>query len=455
MTVTIERLLAGSRGTRLVVGDVSWTSADLLRCGGRLGAEIARRRAAPAMLAVSTTNAALLTAVLAAAGQLRVPVLLLDPESTATSFGSVDDVLVSDRPVPGGGSTVEIDGNLACHLLERANGGSGALPADALLFQTSGSTAAPRAVVKSFAAVLNDSVRIADHLHGGATAPDVVCAAPVFHSYGFTHGLLAGLLVGATTVYRTPSSSPSSLAKAVTRAGAGTLIALPTQLQMIAAARSLDFGGLANAVSAGAPIRPDAVARICRDFSFRLLNAYGASELGTCAIGTLSETSPPGCVGEPLRGVELRVDGGELVVRNDAFALGYLADGQVRPLPTEDGWYRTGDLAERGPDGVRITGRRGDVINIAGRKTRRSRLEAVLSEHPDVLEVQVLAVDDEYRGEVPVARVVVKPGRARPDILAWSRERLDAFEVPRQVEWLDRLPRSATGKLMYASGAKG
>jgi acyl-coenzyme A synthetase/AMP-(fatty) acid ligase len=454
MTMTIERLLAGSGDTRLVVDGVSWTAGDLLRCGGRLAGEVARRRGAAGVLAVSTTNAALLTAALVAGGELGLPVLLLDPESTGTAFGPVDDVLVGDAGDAGG---TELDNGLRCHLAARGRGGGSAavLPAGALLFQTSGSTAAPRAVVKSFAAVLNDSVRIAEHLHGGASTPDVVCAAPVFHSYGFTHGLLAGLLAGARTLYRPASASPAALARAVRNTGAGALVALPSQIQLIAAARSVDFGGLVTVVSAGAPIRADAVARVCRDFGFRLLNAYGASELGTCAIATLGETSPPGCIGEALPGVELRVDPaeGELLARNDAFALGYLTDGRVPPLPTEDGWYRTGDLAERGPDGLRITGRRGDVINIAGRKTRRSRLEAVLSEHPDVLEVQVIAVEDEYRGEVPVARVVVRPGRDRPDILAWSRERLDAFEVPRQVEWLDRLPRSATGKLRYA--AKG
>ena len=169
------------------------------------------------------------------------------------------------------------------------------------------------------------------------------------------------------------------------------------------------------------------------------------------AITALEETSARGTIGEPLAGVEVRIEPGEgeLLVRNDAFAFGYVTDGEVRPLPTEDGWYRTGDVAERGTEGLRITGRLSDMINIAGRKTRRSRLEAVLSTHPDVLEVQVVAAKDEFRGEFPVARVVVKPGRERPDILAWSRDKLDAFEVPRQVEWLDQLPRSATGKLMY------
>jgi acyl-coenzyme A synthetase/AMP-(fatty) acid ligase len=410
----------------------------------------------PGSSTVSTANAALIIAAVTAAGHLRIPVLLLDPGAASTRFASADDVLISDNQFPGCGHAVTINGNVDCYLARRENGRGSSLPSDSILFQTSGSTAAPRAVVKPVAAVLRDSARIAGSLHGGSSSPDVVCATPVFHSYGFTHGLLAGLLVDAKTTFRPPSSLPQSLAKVTARTGAGTLIALPNHIHMIAAAKSLDFTGLTQVVSAGAPLRPEAVTQVRRDHSFHLLNAYGASEVGTMAIASLKETSAPGSIGEPLDGVEVRIGpgDGELLVRNDSFAVGYLADGELRPLPTEDGWYRTGDLAERDADGLRITGRLGDVINIAGRKTRRSRLEAVLSTHPHVLEVQVIAANDEFRGEFPVARVVVKPGHARPDIIGWSRDRLDAFEVPRQVEWLDRLPRSATGKLIYAPRAE-
>jgi acyl-coenzyme A synthetase/AMP-(fatty) acid ligase len=459
--MTIARVLAENPSAILVVDGAPWSSAGLLSAGDRLADAVSAQHGALQLLTVSSANPAMITAALVAAGRLRVPVLLHDPGTAGTAFGPATDVVVSDRAFDGSGGPVVVGERLDCHLATRGSAGDSPLsawPADAILFQTSGSTAAPRAVVKSFDAVRRDSARIARHLYGDAAGPDVVCAVPVFHSYGFTHGLLAGLLTGATVVFRPASSSPTSLARATAQACAGTLIALPIQIHLIAAGRAPDFPAvLHQAVSAGAPIRADAVARVCRDFGFRLLNAYGASELGTVAIATMRETSPPGCVGEPMAGVDVRIDPaeGELLVRNDAFAEGYLSGGEVRPLPVEDGWYRTGDLAERDPGGLRITGRRGDVINIAGRKTRGSRLEAVLSTHPDVLEIQVIAVPDEVRGEVPVVRAVVKPGRDRPDLLAWSRNRLDAFEVPRQVEWLDRLPRSATGKLMYAKGSGG
>jgi len=455
--MTIEQLLAGDGRASLVVEDVEWAGEDLLRAGDQLADEISRRFTGVRILTASTANAALIVAAVTAAGRLRVPVLLRDPGAAGT-FGATGQVLIGDRSTAG--RPVTITGNLECHL-ERRDEGSGSplpeeVPGDSILFQTSGSTAAPKAVVKPVGAVLRDGVRIADALHGDGARDGIVCAAPVYHSYGFTHGLLAGLLAGANTVYRAPSSLPQALANVVARTGSGTLVALPNHVHMIAAAASADFTGLRQVVSAGAPLRPEAVARVCRDHGFRLLNAYGASEVGTMAITSLKETSAPGSIGVPLDGVEVRIGpgDGELLVRNDSFAAGYLTEGEMRPLPTDDGWYRTGDLAEQDADGLRITGRLGDLINIAGRKTRRSRLEAVLSAHPDVSEIQVLVVEDKVRGEFPVARAVVAPGRERPDLLRWSRDRLDVFEVPRQIEWVDRLPRTSTGKLIYAPRAE-
>ncbi|WP_078900030.1 class I adenylate-forming enzyme family protein [Streptomyces sp. SBT349] len=455
MAATVERVLADNPRARLIVDGISWSSEDLLRAGEQLADYISRKFNGLQILTISSANGALITVAITACSHLRVPVLLLDPDATSTGFGAAEDVLISDRQFPDCGPSVTVDERLECYLARRASGGSCSLPSDAILFQTSGSTAAPRAVVKSAAAVLRDSARIADYLHGDIAPAKVVCAAPVFHSYGFTHGLLASLLADGEVVFRRPSSSPSSLARAVVQSGASTLIALPTQIQMIAELRALDFAELKQVVSAGAPIRADAVSRVCQDYDFRLLNVYGASEVGSCTVAALHETSAPGSVGVPLDGVDILIDpaDGELLVRNDAFAVGYFADAEIRALPTEDGWYRTGDLAERGEEGLRISGRRGDLINVAGRKTRRSRLECILAEHPDVLEVQVVTAEDEFRGEVPVARVVVRPGHARPDLIDWSRSRLAPFEVPREVEWLDRLPRSATGKLIYAAHA--
>jgi acyl-coenzyme A synthetase/AMP-(fatty) acid ligase len=432
----IEQVLTARKAT-LVVDDVEWSTNDLLDAGRQLADEISRQSHTACLLTVSTTNPARIIAAVTAAQRLHLPALLLDPAVTATRFGPEEDVLISDAT-----------------LQHREGERTSDLPSGALLFQTSGSTSAPKAVVKSFTAVLNDSSRIADYLYGDTTEPQVLCAAPVFHSYGFTHGLFAGVLANATTTFRPPSSSPQSLAKAVARTNATTLVALPNHIHLIAAMKSLSFTGLKQVVSAGAPLRAEAVAQVCRDHDFQLLNAYGASEVGTMAIAALTTTSRQGNIGAALPGVDLHIaPGGELKVRSDSFAAGYYSDGEIRTLPTDDGWYRTGDLAERDDAGLRITGRLNDVINIAGRKTRRSRLEAVLSAHPDVLEIQVIAEQDEVRGEFPVARVVVRPGHEQPDLLAWSKDRLDAFEVPRQVEWLDELPRSATGKLIYGRKA--
>ncbi|MEV2225905.1 fatty acid--CoA ligase family protein [Nocardia vinacea] len=459
MSTIIEQVLSSSRGTALIIDDVRWSGDDLLGAAGELTAAISRSLGEAQMLTVATSNAALIVTALTAAEYLQVPLQLVDPAATLGSSASVEDVLIGESLSCGTDEAVAINAQLRCHVQHRESARrhslrGPSLPRDGILFQTSGSTAAPRAVVKRISAVIRDGARIANHLHG-AESPHVVCAAPAFHSYGFTHGVLAGLLTGSVTAFCPSSTLPQALAKLAARTNADTIIGLPIHVHMIAAAKSLDFAGLKQMVSSGSPLRADAVARIHRDHEFRVLNAYGASEAGTISIATLLEGSAPSSIGEPLSEVEVRLDpqDGELLVRNDSFAVGYLTDGELRSLPTVDGWYRSGDMVERDTNGLRITGRLGDVINIAGRKTRRSRLEAVLSLHPDILEVQVITATDEFRGEYPVARLVLKPGHARPDILDWSRDKLDAFEVPRQIQWMDRLPRTATGKLIYAPTA--
>ncbi|MBW4721794.1 class I adenylate-forming enzyme family protein [Saccharothrix obliqua] len=445
MGTTLDQVLADAgRDAAVIVAGDRLSASGLRTAGARLAEELANRFAQPRFLVSSTADAALITTIAVAAGHLGAAVLYLDPTADPGDGG----VLLGDRPI---GNGVRLGAGVRdCHALDRGPAaGVESLPADSVLFRTSGSTGAPRAVVKPFSRVLNDSRRIADALHGRGPEP-VVSSVPVFHSYGFTHALLAGFLAGVATTYRAPTTLPAALAATVADTGARTLVGLPVQYQLIATTPPHRFAGLARAVSAGAPLPADAVRRIHADHAFTLLNAFGASEAGTITITDTADLAAANGIGEPLPGVRAEIDtSGELLTWTDALATGYLDGGVLRPLPLRDGWYRTGDLAERGPDGLRITGRVTDVINIAGRKTTRGRLESVLGGHPDVLEVQVVIALDETRGQVPVARVVSRHGGPVPDLLSWSRERLADFEVPRRVELCAELPRSATGKLLY------
>ena len=324
-------------------------------------------------------------------------------------------------------------------------------------FLTSGSTGVPVGVVRSGDAVVADGRRIAAFLGYGPDRP-VLNATPLFHVYGFNYGLVGPLLAGAPVTFAPSRSVPSQLGRAVARSGAVTLIALPFHYGLLAGKALPDgFEGLRQAVSAGAPLADGVVATIAAAGAFTLFNCYGSSEAGAITLGRLTGDEPPGTVGRPLPGVRFRVDPrvgpdgtGELLLRSDSLALGRLGPEGVRPLPGEDGWFRTGDLVHPpGPDQVlQLAGRVSALINVAGEKVYPGDVERALAAHPAVAEAHVFAAPDPSRGQVPAALVVLRTPEPIEDLVGWCRDKLAAHQVPRSITVVAELPRSATGKVV-------
>jgi O-succinylbenzoic acid--CoA ligase len=146
--------------------------------------------------------------------------------------------------------------------------------------------------------------------------------------------------------------------------------------------------------------------------------------------------------GLPLHGVELRLVEGEVVARGPNFAANTLGD---------DGWLHTGDLGEFDQAGrLRIIGRRSETIVSGGENVAPAEVEAVLLEHPSVADAGVFARADEEWGERVVAIVVLRPGGAAAsrDLQEFAAARLARFKVPKQIEFAEALPRTASGKLL-------
>ena len=168
-----------------------------------------------------------------------------------------------------------------------------------------------------------------------------------------------------------------------------------------------------------------------------------------------------GTVGLPLAGVSIRIVGeggapvpdgetGELLVRSPTLFAGYWNRPEATAAAFTDGWFRTGDIAERSADGyVTLKGRRSDLIISGGFNIYPREIEELLAEHPAVAEAAVAGRPDPRRGEVPVAFVVCKPGTAADaeGLIGYCRERLASFKVPRHVVFVDSLPRTALGKI--------
>ena len=141
---------------------------------------------------------------------------------------------------------------------------------------------------------------------------------------------------------------------------------------------------------------------------------------------------------------------GEIVARGNNVMEGYFKQPEETAKAMRGGWFHTGDLAVVHPDGyIEIVDRAKDVIISGGENISSVEVEAMLYEHPAVLEAAVIGVPDERWGEVPKALVVLKPGQrldAR-ELVAFCRERLAHFKAPKSVEFIDALPKTATGKI--------
>jgi len=194
--------------------------------------------------------------------------------------------------------------------------------------------------------------------------------------------------------------------------------------------------------------------------------SYGMVEVGG---GVATKLSPPmmglglgESVGVPLPPYRLKVMGadgspirgdavGELWVKGPGVLKGYWnAPEATAAVVTDDGWLRTGDLARNGALGtVRFVGRDKDVIMHGGYSVYALEVQQTLEEHPDVLEAAVLGIEDERKGEVPVAVVRLIPGRTldQIDLEAWARERLSDYKVPTRFLAADALPRTGTDKV--------
>jgi malonyl-CoA/methylmalonyl-CoA synthetase len=359
---------------------------------------------------------------------------------------------------------------LPVDLAQRA---TGALPAEpdpaspALVVYTSGTTGPPKGAVLPRRAVASNLDALAGVWEWTA-ADRVVHALPLFHVHGLVLGVLGPLRRGGS-VHHTGRFAPQAAAAALA-AGGTMLFGVPTMYHRLAAEAEADPGiagplGAARLLVSGSAALPAVDHdRIRRATGASVVERYGMTE-------TLMNTSArigderPGYVGRPLPGVELRLRGdagelidprddetfGELEVRGPNLFLGYLNLPDATAEAVHDGWFRTGDLATRTPDGtLRLVGRRStDLIKSAGYRIGAGEIEAALLQHSGVAEAAVTGEPDADLGERIVAWVVVRQG-ASPSPSELSRHvggLLASHKRPREVRFVEQLPRNAMGKV--------
>ena len=338
----------------------------------------------------------------------------------------------------------------------------------ALVLYTSGTTGPPKGAVitdRNIAANLDMLARA-----WAWTGDDVVVhALPLFHVHGLVLGLFGSLRRGGA-LHWVPRFTPDDVAAALREHPRAVLFAVPTMYHRLCDAAEASpaiaaaLGGARLLVSGSAPLPAREHARLERLTGHRVIERYGLTEtLINCSTRHDGDRRP-GHVGPPLDGVELRlVDDdrrpldpgdaeaiGEIAVRGPHVFAGYLGrDDATRAVLDADGWFYTGDLATRAADGqLRIVGRRStDIIKCGGYKVGAGEVEAALLDHPAVAEAAVIGVPDPDLGErivgFVVARAPVEPAALTDHVAAL----LSPHKRPREVRFLDALPRNAMGKV--------
>ncbi|MGV0646274.1 FadD3 family acyl-CoA ligase [Mycolicibacterium sp. XJ2546] len=280
---------------------------------------------------------------------------------------------------------------------------------------------------------------------------------PYFHTFGLKAGLVASFLRGATMV-PVAAFDIDRVVDLVERERITMLPGPPTLYHSLLAVDDKDrLATLRAAVTGAADIPVELVRRIHDELPFQtLMTGYGLTETGNVTLSRPGDSfeDVATTAGLPCEGIEVRVaDDGEVLVRGYGVMQGYLDDpvATAETIDT-DGYLHTGDLGEFTDSGrLRIVGRKKDMFIVGGFNAYPAEIEGFLLEHPGVVQAAVIGVPDERLGQVGKAFVVRKDGTgavSAEDLIAWSRERMAGFKVPRYVEFLDELPMNATGKVM-------
>jgi malonyl-CoA/methylmalonyl-CoA synthetase len=376
-----------------------------------------------------------------------------------------NEILIgADRPAEGGQVAFE-------RLLEapEIRGDPAADDADtALLVYTSGTTGKSKGAALSYEAVVANTEALVA-LWRVSSSDRLVLALPLFHVHGLCIGVHGALLTGLTLLL-SERFEAREVVRAFEEQGATVFMGVPTMyvklLELLRerpeAATALARARLFTAGSAALPAAD--FAEFERRTGHRILERYGMTETLFTLSNPYEGDRRPGTVGRPVPGCEVRVveeNGeeagpgapGEILVRGDSVMTEYWGRPAETAAAFKDGWFATGDIARRDPDGyVRIVGRKSvDVIKSGGYKISAREIEDLVATHPAVREVAVVGAPDRVWGERIVAVVVLRETAARDaiarEVTDLCAKSLADYKRPREVRIVEELPRNALGKV--------
>jgi long-chain acyl-CoA synthetase len=335
----------------------------------------------------------------------------------------------------------------------------------AVLMYTSGTSGLPKGVMLTYGNLQSDvdacielMVLRQDHVFLGVV--------PLFHAFGMTAMMLAPVQLGAKSVYMA-RFNPTAALNAIRDHKVSLGFAVPSMYGALAHLKSgtaEDFKSIYSLFSGGEPLSHALREKFKARFGVTLAEGYGLTETSPVAAMNTPYKNREGSVGTLVPGAEIRItdddgnelplgESGEIWLRGPMVMKGYYnLPKETAAALTPDGYFKTGDLGRVDPDGfIYITGRKKELIIIAGEKASPREIEEVLAQYPAVAEAAVVGKKDPTRGEVVVAFVIAREGmEVKADALRdFCREKgLAQWKIPREVIVQPDFPRSPTGKVL-------
>jgi malonyl-CoA/methylmalonyl-CoA synthetase len=338
----------------------------------------------------------------------------------------------------------------------------------ALIIYTSGTTGNPKGAVLTHDNLVCDARNIIEIWE--MTSSDVLChALPLFHIHGLCFALHTALLIGAT-VRMLNQFSPQTVLDELSRNTGDSIctvfMAVPamyTKLMDFLGDEKMDFSHMRLITSGSAPLLVKEFERIAKVFGREPVEREGMSETGMNFSNPLRGRRIPGSIGTPLPNLQVRIvepdtfdvvapgEVGELWLKSPAITPGYWRKPQETADTFEDGWFRTGDLGKMDANGYYyLTDRIKHIIISGGENVSAKEVETIIDQMEGVEESVVVGKPDEKWGEKVVAAVIRRPGSTitEAQIKAYCKERLHDWKCPKEIKFIDAIPRNTMGKTL-------
>ena len=290
---------------------------------------------------------------------------------------------------------------------------------------------------------------------------------PIFHSAGYSVSQNLTIFAAWNCIL-IPRPEPGVIIEMLKKYRPAFLPGVPTifvGLLSLEEFRRMDLSFIKGFFAGAAPLQPETV-RALKDLTGKgIYDVYGLTENTAFATATpWGGKLKPGSVGVPLPNTDLKIVGletgareltlgeaGEICIKGPQLMTGYYNRPEETANAVRDGWLYSGDIGYQDDDGhLFVVDRKKDMIVAAGFNVYPKDIDEVLFSHPKIFEACAIGVPDPYRGETVKAFVVVKPGETATaeEIIAYCKEKLASYKVPRQIEFLEALPKSAVGKIL-------